>query len=85
MSAVLAGNIYPARIDFARLMRELREHGCTPYRVSQIMCCDPPTAYEWEKGSEPRHSYGAALIALHLQVCGPEYSAKLNKDSVPRT
>lgn len=84
MSAVLAGHIYPLKIDFARCLRELREKGCTPYRVSQILCVDPPTAYAWEKGAEPRHSYGTALIALHLSICGEEYSAKLNRDSTPR-
>lgn len=88
MSAVLAKPtfeaIYPVRIDWSRLMRELRQFGWTPYKVATTMCADPPTAYAWEQGAEPRHSYGAALLALHAAVCGPEYSEKLNSDSKAR-
>lgn len=76
--------IYPVKIDWARLMRELREFGWTPYKVATTMCADPPTAYAWAHGAEPRHSYGAALLALHAAVCGQEYSAKLNSDSRAR-
>ncbi len=75
---------YPAKIDWRRLMAELRLFGWTPYKVAVTMCADPPTAYAWEHGAEPRHSYGAALIELHRSVCGQEYSEKLNNDSKAR-
>lgn len=87
MSAVLAKpafDVYPVRIDWARLMRELRQFGWTPYKVALTLTAEPQSGYDWEKGQEPRHSYGAALLALHRAVCGPEYSAKLNSDSTPR-
>lgn len=75
---------YPVRVDWERCMRELRQFGFTPYKVALTLCADPPTAYEWEKGAEPRHSYGAALLVLHREVCGGEYSEKLKSDSTPR-
>lgn len=75
---------YPVEVDWARCMRELRDKGWTPYRVATEFNADPPTAYAWERGSEPGWGYGAALIALHRRECGEEYSAKLIKDARPR-
>lgn len=80
----VAPDIYPVLVDWARCMQELRDFGWTPYRVARQLGADITTAYDWEKGAEPRHSYGAALLALHLEVCGPEHGEKLNKDSRPR-
>jgi hypothetical protein len=85
MAAVMAAEmVYPLLIDWARLMRELRAAGWTPYKVAMTLCADHPTAYSWAQGSEPRHSYGAALLNLHRSVCGQEASAKLHSDSRPR-
>lgn len=74
----------PMKVDWARLMRELREAGWTPYKVALTLCADHPTAYSWAQGSEPRHSYGAALMRLHKAICGDEASEKLSNDSTPR-
>lgn len=76
---------YPLVIDWKRLMTELRAAGWTPYKVAITLCTDHPTAYSWEKGSEPRHSYGAALLVLHRSVCGQEASEKLHREAKPRT
>ena len=89
MAAVMAArleevSVYPVRIDWKRLFDELRLFGWTPYKVALTLCVDPPVAYGWAKGNEPRHAYGAALIVLHRHVCGDEYSGKLNKDSAGR-
>lgn len=76
--------IYPVRIDFKRLFEELRHFGWTPYKVAITLCVDPPLAYSWATGAEPRHGYGAALLVLHRTVCGAEYSEKLNSEAKPR-
>lgn len=86
MGALMAMEIaYPVVIDWTRLMTELRAAGWTPYKVAITLCTDHPTAYSWEKGSEPRHSYGAALLVLHRNVCGLEASTKLHSEAKPRT
>lgn len=85
MAAVMAVEFaYPVITDWPRVMRELRAAGWTPYKVALTLCCEHPTAYSWEKGSEPRHSLGAALLNLHRAVCGQEASEKLNSESRPR-
>jgi hypothetical protein len=75
---------YPVLIDWKRCLAELRTEGWTPYRVAHHLGADPPTVYSWEQGSEPRHSYGAALLVLHRTICGIEYSEKLYSDARPR-
>lgn len=82
MSAVADDElVYPVSIDWARLFTELRRFGWTPYKVALTLCIDPPLAYGWAEGKEPRHAYGAALLVLHRRVCGDEYSRKLNSDA----
>lgn len=76
--------VYPVEYDWPRLMREMRAAGWTPYKVAMTICADHATAYSWEKGSEPRHGYGAALLTLHRTVCGLEASEKLRTDAVTR-
>lgn len=79
-----AAAVYPVKINWARLMTELRSAGWTPYKVAGTLCADHPTAYAWANGSEPSHSYGAALLRLHQTICGQEASIKLHSDSLPR-
>lgn len=76
--------VYPICYDWKRCLTELRAEGWTPYRVAMHFGIDPPTVYSWEKGSEPGHANGAALIALHRTICGIEYSEKLYSDAKPR-
>jgi len=77
--------VYPIKIDWKRCLTELRTEGWTPYRVALHFMIDPPTVYAWEKGSEPGHALGAALLILHRTICGIEYSEKLYSDAKPRT
>lgn len=78
------GDVYPVLVDWKRLLQEMRAAGWTPYKVALTLGADHPTVYSWEQGSEPRHSYGAALLRLHALVCGQEASEKLHSDSRPR-
>lgn len=56
----------PIKRDWAKMMADLRAMGLTPYKVALIVGCSPCTAQNWEKGGEPGHAYGDALIRLHL-------------------
>lgn len=76
--------VYPLVIDWKRCLDELRKEGWTPYRVANHLGADPPTVYNWESGSEPRHSYGAALLVLHRTICGLQCSEKLYSEATPR-
>jgi DNA-binding transcriptional regulator YiaG len=60
----------PIKKDWARIMRELREHGLTPYKIALTLGIAPCTAQNWERGGEPSHSYGEALMRLYVAHVG---------------
>lgn len=79
--AINLDDIYPVRIDWVQLFVDLDKFGWTPYRVAMTLGADTSTVYHWAEGHEPRHRYGAAVVALHKAVCGEEYSTKLYSES----
>lgn len=65
---ILAGYIYPARMPWGAMVDDLNSAGCSTSRIATILGCDRATVQGWDR-SEPRHSYGQALIELHAQIC----------------
>lgn len=55
-------------IDWAKVMRELRAEGMTPYKIAMVIGCSRCAAENWEEGGEPGYGYGAALLALHVAI-----------------
>jgi DNA-binding transcriptional regulator YiaG len=60
----------PIKTDWAKIMRELRENGLTPYKVALTLGVAHCTAQNWERGGEPGHSYGEALLRLYVAQLG---------------
>lgn len=58
------------RVDWAQVMADLHNNGCTIYRVSQLLGVADCTARNWSRGGEPRYGYGRALLRLHSAYCG---------------
>ena len=83
MSAVLAGYIYPARMPWVQIIADLHAAGCTNYRIAAIFGITVSTVDRWEEGSEPRHSYGTAILALHAQIC-PELTQQRHMEAKQR-
>lgn len=83
MSAVLSGYIYPARMPWVQILKDLHAAGCTNYRIAAIFGTTVSSVDRWENGSEPRHSYGTALLELHEQIC-PNLTQQRHRESVPR-
>ena len=76
MSAAMAADIYPPRIDWRRILDDLRDHGCTGYRVAIALGTEWSTVQRWREGAEPRYGYGRALLRLHAQHCGAGMTLK---------
>jgi hypothetical protein len=57
------------KVDFGKLLDELKAAGCSLYRVAWELDRDWDTVNGW-RHHEPRHSDGEALIALHDLICG---------------
>lgn len=62
--------ILPPKVDWAQIMADLHNHGCTAYRVAITLAVADCTARNWMKGGEPGYGYGRALIRLHSAYCG---------------
>lgn len=64
------------RLDWRQIIQDLRAAGCTAYRMTSIMLIERSTVQRWQKGSEPRHSYGVAILEVHTHFCGAELTQR---------
>lgn len=62
--------ITPVRIDWAQVMRDLKERGCSTLRAAKSIKASQCAAQNWAKGGEPGYAYGRALLLLHSRYCG---------------
>lgn len=61
--------VFIERVDFARLLDELRDAGHSGYAVAKALGRNWDTVQGWRQ-HEPKHSDGEALKALHARYCG---------------
>ena len=69
MSAVLE-QYAPPKVDWAKILEDLQNNGCSPYRVSNLLMVADCTVRNWLKGGEPGYGKGRALLRLHSAYCG---------------
>lgn len=62
--------VFPPDMDWAQIMVDLYNAGCTTHRVHILIGCAECTAQNWSKGGEPGYGYGRALLRLHSRYCG---------------
>lgn len=84
MTAAVAEYVYPLVMPWGAIVDDLYRRGYTDYRIGQILGVDAATVGAWHKGSEPRHSFGEALIELHTKVCGEALTKERLKEARPR-
>jgi hypothetical protein len=75
--------IYPPKVDWAQIMVDLYNHGCTKNRAAKIVGASVCAATNWTKGGQPGHAYGEALLILHGRFCG-EALTKLRLSTMDR-
>ena len=66
------GDIYAKRLDWPRILQDLKDKGCSLYKAAKILGRPETTLQSWWKGHEPSHSNGAAILQLHSALCGEE-------------
>lgn len=84
MSAVMQDYVYPMLMPWAKMLQDLYSAGYTDYRIGKCLGVDHSTVEAWGKGSEPRHSFGEALVVLHRRVCGDDCGKLRHSESKPR-
>lgn len=62
--------LFPPKTDWFRILAELDRAGVNNLAVARALKRDHTTVLRWKQGNaEPRHSDGAALLALHARFC----------------
>lgn len=66
--------IIPKKLDWRLLLQDLKDKGISLYKVAKILGRSESTVHSWWKGHEPSHSNGEAVIDLHIQTCGLQFT-----------
>lgn len=68
----MASDIFPPKIDWRQVLTDLRDNGCTGYRVATLIGSSWCAVQNWRDNpqAEPGYGYGRALLRLHAQFCG---------------
>lgn len=70
LSAVLAEIIAPPQVNWRQILDDLRDHGCTGYRVTIEIGVAWSTVQGWrECKGDIGYGYGRALLRLHSKYC----------------
>lgn len=70
---MIAEDIYPPKIDWKQVLIDLRDHGCSGYRVAKTLEIQWSTVHYWihcRKPPELGYGLGRALLRLHARYCG---------------
>lgn len=72
LSALQDEYIYAPRMDWQQVLDDLRENGCTGYRVAKILGVNWSTVQHWRDSPKAELGYGLgrALLRLHAAFCG---------------
>ena len=70
------------RVDWRAVLEDLRAAGVSGYRLAEIMLISRSTVQGWEGGSEPSHSYGAAILEVHARFCGVDATKRRITEAV---
>lgn len=62
------------RVDWRAVLEDLRGCECSGYRLAALLGIEWSTVQRWLQGSEPRHSYGVAILEVHTRFCGAAMS-----------
>lgn len=73
--------VYPAKVDWAQILHDLRIANLTGYQVALMLGMEWSTVQRWQEGSEPRHSTGVALLELHRLYCSPAATQKRQSEA----
>lgn len=83
MSAVLAGYIYPVKVDWVKILADIKATGCSRYRIAIILGVGQSTVQNWDEGHEPRYAMGEAILMLHAQLCPDATIKRCNAPEEP--
>lgn len=64
--------VYAPKIDWQQILNDLRDCGCSGYRVHRLLGVSWCAVQNWRDNpnAEPGYGLGRALLRLHSQFCG---------------
>lgn len=62
----------PQREDWAKLIAELKAHGVSAYKLSQMLGVQLFQVQRWIAGSEPKHFIGERIRSIHAEYVSRE-------------
>jgi len=68
--------VYPQVLPWEDIFNDLEAQGHTPFCVAELIGVTHSTVQRWEKGAEPRHSCGSAILELHRRYCGGQQTLR---------
>ena len=75
---------FPRRVvDWRGVLADLRAAGVSGYRLTEYLLTSRSTVQKWEAGSEPRHSYGLAVLEVHTHFCGADRTRQRLDEAQP--
>jgi hypothetical protein len=81
-------DIYPKRLDWRRILEDMRERGTSIYQAAKILGKPETTVQSWYRlkyPSEPSYSHGAAVLLLHARICGEDLTKRRCNEEVVYT
>lgn len=64
--------VHPVRLPWRDIMADLWEAHVAYSRQAELIGVEWSTYQRWMRGTEPKHSYACAILALHTQKCGAQ-------------
>lgn len=77
-------DFFAPRVDWKLILADLRDRGCTGYRVAQALGVQWSTVHYWlhaEKPPELKYGLGRALLRLHAAYCGAAMTTRRHMEA----
>lgn len=78
----LADFVYPKKLPWGKILSDLRRNDLGPLQTSILLGVSHSTFQRWEKGTEPKHSYGVSILTIHSRYCGETLTEERIKESL---
>lgn len=64
--------VYPKKLPWEEMLRDFIGVSVSSHQAATLLGVGQSTLQRWQKGTEPKHSYGVSIIILHTRFCGEE-------------
>lgn len=69
-------DIYPKQVNWRRILDDMKEHGLSYSAQAEALGRGWSSYQCYLDGGEPRYGNGAAILRLHVNICGIELTMR---------